>query len=100
MSEIKYPDLKLVSHNAARYHNAEADKDPAYPFRLEVVLRAPSFMEMAFVFTVGATEELVVRSKTMEGLEPFIVDQNFRKHPRLIRMVVTGPEGEIERVAT
>ena len=87
--------LKVILHNAGNVNEAD---DPTFPFKLEVSLRAPSFMNIAFIGLYGATEELIVRGMTKEALDELIDEQRFRKHPRLIRLILTGPDGVLEKL--
>jgi hypothetical protein len=72
--------------------------DPAMPFKLEASLRPPEFMAFAFIGLYGGSEDIVVRSETKEALEKFLGANELRRHPRLRRLTITGPEGVIEQV--
>jgi hypothetical protein len=85
--------LKLIKHNAAMF---EIPDDPAFPYKLELSLQAPKFLEIAYVGIFGSTEDVVVRAMTQEALQEFMEMNDFRKHPRLRSFVITGPDGIIE----
>jgi hypothetical protein len=88
--------MKLITHNAGGVNNSD---DPSYPFKLEVSLRAPEFLKVAFILRYGPTEEIVVRSMTLEDLNEFIDDNEFRTHIRLLSLTITGPNGIIEQIS-
>jgi hypothetical protein len=69
--------------------------NPTLPFKLEVTLRAPEFMNVAFILMHGGSEELVVRATTAEELTEFTGQQHFDTHVRLTRWSITGPEGVV-----
>ena len=81
--------MKLIKHTGTCDH----PDDPSLPFKLELSLRAPEFMQVAFVMMHGGTEELVARSSTKEELQDWMKDQDIQTHPRLIRWALTGPDG-------
>lgn len=95
MEKKVIPGLKLIKHNASR---VDLPDDPSFPFRLDLSLRPPEFMSMAFLGLIGSTEELVVRGMTQEALGELIERNHFRTHPRLRHMTVTGPDGVVEQV--
>lgn len=82
-------NLKLIRHNSA---GVNLPDDPSFPYKLEIICSPPEFMEVAFVGLHGGSEEVVVRSKTKESLNNFITLNNFKTHPRLLHMTITGPE--------
>lgn len=83
--------LKLVYLTGSRVDAIDDPNDPDYPYRLEVNLRPPELMEVAFIMLHGGSEEIIVRGKTREALDQFIALNAFRRHPRLRRMTITGP---------
>lgn len=91
--EIK--GIKLIRHNAAGINLTD---DPSFPFKLEVSFRPPEFMDVAFVFMHGGSEEIVVRGLTLEALEEFSKVNNLERHPRLRRLTITGPNGVVREV--
>ena len=92
MAEI-IDGLKLISHTGGK----NIPDDPTYPYRLDVSLRPPELMFFAFVALYG-NEDVVVRGLTLEAIEKFVSVNMLDTHPRLIRLVITGPEGEIRKV--
>lgn len=84
------PGLKLIQHNAAGINRLD---DPSFPFRLEVSLRPPEFLGLAFVAIHGGQEEVVVRGMTRKVLDTFVDMNRFRTHPRLLSITITGPSG-------
>jgi hypothetical protein len=74
------------------------DEDASGPYRLEVNLRPPELMQVAFVMLHGGSDELVVRATTREAIDQFIELNDFRRHPRLRRMTITGPRGLREEI--
>ena len=88
MSKPVIEGIKLIRHNAARY---SVPDDFTYPFRLDAKFRPPGFMDIAFIFIVGGSEEIVVRGMTAEKLEEFVAANGLRTHPRLISLEITQP---------
>lgn len=89
------PNLKLIR---STQHGVDVPDDPAFPYRLDVNLRPPEFMRMAFIVLHGGSEEIVIRGMTLEDLEPLIAENDFRNSSRLRSMVITGPEGIVEQL--
>ena len=67
--------------------------DPSYPYKLDVNLRPPELMQVTFIMLYGGSEEIVVRGKTRDAINRFIELNDLRRHPRLRRMTITGPDG-------
>lgn len=88
------PGIKLIRHNAGNVNNPD---DPTMPWKLEAHLRPPEFMIFAFIGLYGGSEEIIVRAETREALEKFIEANDFRTHPRLRRLTITGPDGIVEQ---
>lgn len=89
---------KIIHHNAGRI---DLPDDPDFgPWKFEATLAPPGFMTMAFVCAFGGTETLVVRGKTKEALEEVIERCSFRGHPRLHRLIITGPDDYREEIIT
>lgn len=87
-ADQRVESLKLIRHNAA---GISAPDDPSYPYKLDVNLSPPELMQVTFVMLYGGSEELVIRSMSREGLDEFIEANDLRRHPRLRRMTITGP---------
>ena len=67
------------------------------PFKLEVRLWHP--VNVVWAVSHGrADEHIVVQARTRVVLEEQITQHGFRGQPRLILLVLTGPQGEIERI--
>lgn len=80
--------IKLISHNAGGF---KIPDDPAYgDYLLTITCRVQDFMEVAATFILGEREQVVVRGKTAEALEHFIQVNQFRTHPRLLRLHVVN----------
>lgn len=94
MSKI-IPGIKLIRHNAG---NVDIPDDLSFPFKLQLSFSPPQFMIVAFVCLHGGSEEIVVRGMTKEALDEFITMNNFRRHPRLRNLTITGPDGIIEQI--
>jgi hypothetical protein len=84
------PGIKLIYQTGGAN---EAD-DPGYPYKLYVNFSPPEFMSFAFTMLYGGSEEIVVRGITREAIDQFISANNFKRHPRLRRIEITGPEGK------
>ena len=52
---------------------------------------------MAAILMYGGSEEIVVRGETLEALQRLATVNEWREHPRLRRLTITGLEGVIER---
>lgn len=87
------PGIKLIRHTGSI---RDCPDDPSIPFKLEVNLRPPEFMEMAFIGLYGGSEEIIVRGETKEALDKFIEINRLREHCRLRYLTITGPDGVIE----
>jgi len=79
--------VKLILHTGECQH---AD-DPSRPYRLELVMRPPEFMIVAFVGIHGGTEDVVARGDTAQELVDWMTEKGLTDHPRLIRWKITGP---------
>lgn len=92
--------VKAFVLNTSGLNRPETDADKAeYPFRVELRCRlAGVMMDFMAICLYGPTEICVVRGKTIEALNEFIEANGFRTHSRMQSMVVSGPEGEIEKV--
>ncbi|MFZ5365938.1 MAG: hypothetical protein ACOZBZ_01460 [Patescibacteria group bacterium] len=93
MSDV-IPGLKLIYQTGG----TNIADDPSMPYRLDANFRPPEFMEVAFVLMHGGSEEIVVRGMTREALEEFVEANDFKTHPRLRRLTITGPDGEVIEV--
>jgi hypothetical protein len=80
--------LKLIRLNSARIDDPD---DPSYPYKLEVNLRPPDLMQVAFVMLYGGSDEMIVRGMSREAIDRFVDVNDLHRHPRLRRMTITGP---------
>lgn len=87
--------LKLIRLNSLRINEPD---DPSYPYKLEVNLSPPELMQVTFIMLHGGSEEMVVRAMTRDAIDQFIEVNNLRHHPRLRRMIITGPEESSEEI--
>jgi len=78
-------------------HTGECDKqdDPSLPFKLELVMRPPEFMVVAFIGLYGGTEDVVTRGETLEELQEWMETHGLKKHPRLSRYSITDKDGKV-----
>lgn len=81
-------DLKLIRLNSARIDEPD---DPSYPYKLEVNFRPPELMQVAFVMLYGGSEEMIVCGMSRDAIDRFVEANDLRRHPRLRRMTITGP---------
>lgn len=79
-------------------HTGECDHpdNDTLPVKLELRLRAPEFMSVAFSFLYGGMEEVVARAATIEELQTWMNDHGLETHPRLSRFRITD-RGELVR---
>jgi hypothetical protein len=74
--------------------------DPDFgPFKLEVILRPPEFMNVMFIMLHGGSEIVVARGKTKEALEAFMEKEKLKTHPRFVRYEITEPKEVNKQVA-
>lgn len=81
------------------FHTGEVDDadDLTMPIKLEMYLRAPSFMVVAFVSMYGGSERVVARADTEEEMTAWMDEKGLTRHQRLSRFLVTNARGEIVR---
>lgn len=82
--------VKLIKHTG----ECNLPDDPSLPFRLDLVLRAPSLASVAFAMIHGGTEVIIARGSSVEELVTWMHERKLRDHPRLIRFAITNPDGE------
>lgn len=92
MKDTPIPGLHLVELTGQSPRQAP---DPTKPWRLVVELTPPQFMQIAFTMLHGGTERVDVQGDTRESLEELMRRNDFRTHPRLRRLTLTGPEGVV-----
>lgn len=89
MSKKIIDGLKLIKHNMGHINNPD---DPSFgPWRLDISLSPPEFMQVAAMLIYG-NEDVVVRGKTQEDLMELIEANHFTTHPRLIHLIIRNTE--------
>jgi hypothetical protein len=83
--------IKLIRHTGESDH----PDDPSLPFKLEMVLRAPEFMVIAWIGMYGGSEEIIARGDTLEELALWMDEHGLKTHPRLSRYEITDGEGKV-----
>lgn len=88
MSDAPSEDLKII-----RLTGVVADQpdDSSYPYKLEANLSPPELLLVTFVMLYGGSQVIVVRGKTRQAIDRFVEQNDLRRHPRLRRMILTGP---------
>lgn len=69
--------------------------DPSLPFKLELSLRPPEFMIVAFVLLHGGTEDVVARAATLGDLTEWMDENKLKTHIRLSRYTITDGDGKV-----
>lgn len=90
--------LKLVYWTGRDLDDAHLHDDPDHPFKLYFNFSPPEFMGIAWIFAHGGSEEIVVRTKTREAIDEFMQRNDFYRHPRFRRGVLTLPDGKEEKL--
>jgi len=85
----------LVRHSPSGINEYD---DPSFPFRMELYCTSPEFLEFAHDCIHGRGERVVARAMTLDLMNWFIDKNSLRTHPRLVSLIVTGPEGTIEEI--
>lgn len=83
--------VKLIKHTGESDH----PDDPSLPFKLELVMRAPEFMVIAWIGLYGGSEEVVARGDTLEELTAWMEEHGLKDHIRLSRYSITDAEGKV-----
>lgn len=86
-------ELVLIEKTGTLCMSLPADVATTHPWCVEVICSPPEFMEVAFVLLYGLQERAVVRAVSQARLQEFVQRNDFKNHPRLLRMIVTGPNG-------
>jgi len=89
------PQIKIIRHLPSR---VDLPDDKAMPFRVEVNLRPPEFMGVAFAMLYGGSEEIVARCGSREAVDRMLTRDDLLSHPRLRWVKITGPDGVVERI--
>lgn len=77
--------VKIIKHTGECDH----PDDETLPAKLEMYLRPPEFMNLAFVCMYGGSEVVVARAETATELETWMKDKGLETHPRLSRFRIT-----------
>jgi hypothetical protein len=77
--------IKLIHHTGECDHPDEE----TLPVKLEMYLRAPEFMIVAFVGLYGGSECVVARAETVPEIERWMAEKGLSGHPRLSRFRIT-----------
>jgi hypothetical protein len=83
--------VKLIKHTGESEHK----DDLSLPFKLEMVLREPEFMIVAWIGVYGGSEEIVARGSTLEELTTWMKQHGLKDHCRLSRYTITNAEGKV-----
>jgi len=82
--------IKLIKHTG----ECDGPDDPSLPFRLDLIMRAPSLNHLVYVFLYGGVEEVVARADSVDELVEWMHKHGLRDHPRLLRFFITDPDGK------
>lgn len=77
--------IKLIKHTG----ECDYPDDESLPIKLELYLRAPEFMAIAFIMIHGGSEVVVARAETVDEIDQWMKDHRLETHPRLSRFRVT-----------
>ena len=86
-------EIKIIRHLPSGIDVAD---DPSLVFLVEVNLRPPEIVSVTFIMRCGGSEQLVARCATRVAVDRFLDRTEFRDHPRLRWIKVTGPDGTVE----
>ena len=93
MNKFIIDGIKLIYHNIA---GVDEPGDPiTLPFKLALNLKASALKGLSVSFYTGKVEEIVVHGARLEALHQFLERNKFRTNPRLINLVIIGPDDEI-----
>lgn len=92
MAQGAIAGLTIIYHSAGQVNIPD---DPAYgQFKLVARLSGVDFMSVR----EPSDEVIILRTLTQTAMEKAITRLDLRTHPRLKSLVVTGPQGEIEKI--
>ncbi len=83
--------IKLIRHTGECDH----PDDETLPVKLEMYLRAPQFMAVAFACLYGGSEIVVARAEYVEEIEQWMDEKGLADHPRLSRYRITNQAGVV-----
>lgn len=82
------PGLRPIYQTGQR--GPKADESPEmFPYRVEMNFSPPEFMNVAYVMMHGGSEEIIVRSTSLEAIHELITVNDVRTHPRLRYFKIT-----------
>lgn len=87
--------VKVIRHPSS---GINIQDDPSLPFKIEVNLRPPDFMNVTFVMLYGGSDEVLARASDRSAVDGFLDKHELRDHPRLRWIRITGPNGAIEEI--
>jgi|GEM_PF-2876959 len=93
--ELALHRVKIIRHNVSRIKNPE---DPSYPYRLYVAQPHDEFHGAAKAIMFGGAEELVVRAKTMRGINWIIKKMKLRGNTHVMDLRLTLPDGSVRNL--
>jgi hypothetical protein len=76
--------LKLIYHTGSK----PFPDDPTFPYLLHVRLSS-------WLFLPGAGEEIVLRGSSRKVLDQFIAANHLVSQPRLLSLIITGPDDSV-----
>ena len=82
------PGLRPIYQTGQRGPKVDESPD-MFPYRIEMNFSPPQFMEVTFVMLHGGSEEVIVRSTTLEAIHELITVNDVRTHPRLRYFKIT-----------
>lgn len=84
--------LTIIYHSKGRINIPD---EPEYgPYKLVATLSGVDFLQVS----TPSDEVIILRALTESALTIAIRRLNLREHSRLKALVITGPDGEIERI--
>lgn len=83
--------VKLIKHTS----DCDFPDDPSLPFKLEVILRPPEFLELTWIGLYGGSEDIVARGDSAEELLVWADTYGLKNHTRLRRYAITDSDGKV-----
>lgn len=80
------PNVKLIHHTGV-FDQPDVPHE-GFPARLEVRLRAPEFLQVAYTLAHGQ-ERVILIGRDRAALEAFLHANHLRAHPRLVSITIT-----------
>ena len=89
---VKKDTIKLIYYKPSSEVNIP--DDPSLPFQLEVLLWPLELSDKSSK-DIRGSERVVMKGATRKVLNDRIKLEKWRKHPRLIHLVLSGPDNKI-----